>query len=40
MFFIAGFLPSHIAKSRHRSWAQVVAVAGWKLPDAEKVSAQ
>lgn len=29
MFFIAGSLPGHIAKSRNHPWAQAVAVAGW-----------
>ncbi len=29
MFFIAGYLPGHIAKSRGHPWAQAVAVAGW-----------
>jgi hypothetical protein len=29
MFFIAGALPGHIAKSRHHPWAQAVTVAGW-----------
>jgi hypothetical protein len=29
MFFIAGCLPGHIAKSRRHPWAQAVTVAGW-----------
>jgi hypothetical protein len=29
MFFIAGYLPGHIAKSRGHPWAQAVTVAGW-----------
>ena len=29
MFFIAGSLPGHIAKSRGHPWAQAVTVAGW-----------
>lgn len=29
MFFIAGSLPGHIAKSRNHPWAQAVTVAGW-----------
>ena len=29
MFFIAGSLPGHVAKSRHHPWAQAVTVAGW-----------
>jgi hypothetical protein len=29
MFFIAGSLPGHIAKSRAHPWAQAVTVAGW-----------
>jgi hypothetical protein len=29
IFFIAGSLPGHIARSRHHPWAQAVAVAGW-----------
>lgn len=29
MFFIAGSLPGHIAKSRDHPWAQAVTVAGW-----------
>jgi Protein of unknown function (DUF3302) len=29
IFFIAGYLPGHIAKSRGHPWAQAVTVAGW-----------
>jgi uncharacterized protein with PQ loop repeat len=29
MFFISGYLPGHIAKSRGHPWAQAVTVAGW-----------
>ncbi len=29
MFFIAGSLPGHIAKSRNHPWAEAVQVAGW-----------
>ena len=29
MFFIAGSLPGHIAKTRSHPWAQAVTVAGW-----------
>jgi len=29
LFFIAGYLPGHIAKSRGHPWAQAVTVAGW-----------
>jgi Protein of unknown function (DUF3302) len=29
MFFIAGYLPGHIAKSRGHPWAQAVTIAGW-----------
>jgi len=29
MFFIAGSLPGHIAKSRNHPWSQAVTVAGW-----------
>ena len=29
MFFIAGSLPGHIAKSRGHPWAQAVTGAGW-----------
>ena len=29
MFFIAGSLPGHIAKSRNHPWAQAVTMAGW-----------
>jgi hypothetical protein len=29
IFFIAGSLPGHIAKSRNHPWAQAVTVAGW-----------
>jgi Protein of unknown function (DUF3302) len=29
MFFIAGYLPGHVAKSRGHPWAQAVTVAGW-----------
>ena len=29
IFFIAGSLPGHIAKSRGHPWAQAVTVAGW-----------
>jgi hypothetical protein len=29
MFFIAGSLPGHIAKSRNHPWAYAVQVAGW-----------
>jgi hypothetical protein len=29
MFFIAGSLPGHIAKSRNHPWALAVTVAGW-----------
>jgi membrane-bound acyltransferase YfiQ involved in biofilm formation len=29
MFFIAGSLPGHVAKSRNHPWAQAVQVAGW-----------
>jgi hypothetical protein len=29
MFFIAGYLPGHIAKTRGHPWAQAVTVAGW-----------
>jgi Protein of unknown function (DUF3302) len=29
IFFIAGYLPGHIAKSRCHPWAQAVTVAGW-----------
>jgi hypothetical protein len=29
IFFIAGSLPGHIAKSRAHPWAQAVEVAGW-----------
>jgi hypothetical protein len=29
IFFIAGSLPEHIAKSRGHPWAQAVTVAGW-----------
>jgi hypothetical protein len=29
MFFIAGSLPGHIARSRDHPWAQAVTVAGW-----------
>ena len=29
IFFIAGSLPGHIARSRNHPWAQAVTVAGW-----------
>ena len=29
IFFIAGSLPGHIARSRGHPWAQAVTVAGW-----------
>jgi hypothetical protein len=29
IFFIAGYLPGHIAKSRGHPWAQAVTIAGW-----------
>jgi flagellar biosynthesis protein FlhB len=29
IFFIAGSLPGHIAKSRNHPWAEAVQVAGW-----------
>ena len=29
IFFIAGYLPGHIAKTREHPWAQAVTVAGW-----------
>jgi hypothetical protein len=29
IFFIAGSLPGHIAKSRGHPWAQAVTIAGW-----------
>ncbi len=29
IFFIAGSLPGHIAKTRGHPWAQAVTVAGW-----------
>jgi len=29
IFFIAGSLPGHIAKSRNHPWATAVTVAGW-----------
>jgi len=29
IFFIAGWLPGHIAKARGHPYAQAVAVAGW-----------
>jgi hypothetical protein len=29
MFFIAGSLPGHIARSRGHPWAQAITVAGW-----------
>jgi membrane-bound acyltransferase YfiQ involved in biofilm formation len=29
IFFIAGSLPGHIAKSRGHPWAAAVTVAGW-----------
>ena len=29
MFFIAGSLPGHVAKSRQHPWAQAVTVSGW-----------
>jgi Protein of unknown function (DUF3302) len=29
LFFIAGYLPGAIAKSRGHPWAQAVTVAGW-----------
>jgi membrane-bound acyltransferase YfiQ involved in biofilm formation len=29
IFFIAGYLPGHIAKQRNHPWAQAVTVAGW-----------
>jgi hypothetical protein len=29
MFFIAGSLPGHIARTRGHPWAQAVTVAGW-----------
>jgi Protein of unknown function (DUF3302) len=29
IFFIAGYLPGHIARSRGHPWAQAVTVAGW-----------
>jgi hypothetical protein len=29
IFFIAGYLPGHIARSRNHPWAQAVTVAGW-----------
>jgi membrane-bound acyltransferase YfiQ involved in biofilm formation len=29
MFFIAGSLPGHIARSRNHPWSQAVTVAGW-----------
>lgn len=27
--WIAGWLPGHIARSRHHPWAEAVTVAGW-----------
>lgn len=29
MVWIAGWLPGHIARSRHHPWAEAVTVAGW-----------
>jgi Protein of unknown function (DUF3302) len=29
IFFIAGSLPGHIARSRNHPWATAVTVAGW-----------
>ena len=29
IFFIAGSLPGHIARSRGHPWAQAVNIAGW-----------
>ena len=29
IFFIAGSLPGHIAKSRNHPWAEAVQAAGW-----------
>jgi uncharacterized membrane protein len=29
VFCVAGWLPGHIAKTRHHPWAQAVTMAGW-----------